>query len=342
MSPVKTAAPGLTGSREVGRNAIDCAIGALELLRDRLADDDLLGGQFERTVGRLLDLQGKVLTMGIGKSGHAAQKVAGTLRSVGVPAVYMSAADLLHGDLGLTAAGDLALLFSKSGATRELLAISPHLRARSVALVAVVGNPDSPLARTADLVLDASVRAEGCPLDSAPMASVIAAQALGDALASAVISERGFTTEDFAQLHPAGALGARLTLSVSAVMRRGADHPRVALGASLKDAVIEITRTGYGAVCVLDPEQRLAGLLTDGDVRRALLAIDDLAGTGVRELMTVDPLVVGPDLPLSEALARLERRSKPYMTAPVVLADNRCVGLLRLHDVIQAHMVQRW
>jgi arabinose-5-phosphate isomerase len=264
--------------------------------------------------------------------------VAATLRSVGLPAVSVHAADSLHGDLGLVAQGDVAMLFSKSGSTQELMAVMPHLRSRRVEVIAVVGSVSSPLALQSDIVLDASVEREGCPLDAAPMASVLVAQALGDALAAAIVRARGFTGEDFARLHPAGALGVRLSLTVHDVMRRGHDLPVVASGASLKDAVIEITRTGYGAVCVLADGGRLAGFVTDGDVRRSLLEIDDVASVGVCDVMTRGPLTVAPDLPLSDALLMLEQRPKPFLTAPVVDRTDRCVGLLRLHDAVRAHL----
>jgi arabinose-5-phosphate isomerase len=311
---------------------VSAAVAALERLRDGLDDT------FDRTVEQLLACDGKVLTLGVGKSGHAAQKVAATLRSVGVPALYLHASDSLHGDLGVIGAGDMALLFSKSGTTSELLAIIPHLRSRSVLLAAVVGSVSSPLALESDLVLDASVQSEGCPLEAAPMASVLAAQAVGDALAAAVIQQRGFTAQDFARLHPAGALGTRLTLTVADVMRREDDLPRVDCGASLKEAVIEITRTGYGAVCILGEAGQLVGFMTDGDVRRALVEVDNVAELPVAELMSRSPLTVGPELLLSEALLILEQRRKPFLTAPVILDDGRCVGLLRLHDVVRAHL----
>jgi arabinose-5-phosphate isomerase len=311
---------------------VSAAVAALERLRDGLDDT------FDRTVEQLLACDGKVLTLGVGKSGHAAQKVAATLRSVGVPALYLHASDSLHGDLGVIGAGDMALLFSKSGTTSELLAIIPHLRSRSVLMAAVVGSVSSPLALESDLVLDASVQSEGCPLEAAPMASVLAAQAVGDALAAAVIQQRGFTAQDFARLHPAGALGTRLTLTVADVMRREDDLPRVDCGASLKEAVIEITRTGYGAVCILGEAGQLVGFMTDGDVRRALVEVDNVAELPVAELMSRSPLTVGPELLLSEALLILEQRRKPFLTAPVILDDGRCVGLLRLHDVVRAHL----
>ena len=243
-----------TRPRDTGRATIEAEIAALERLRDNLGD------AFDAAVKALLALNGKVITAGVGKSGHAAEKVASTLCSVGVPAVHLSASNSLHGDLGVTMPGDLALLFSKSGMTRELLAIIPHLRGRGVMLIAVVGDPGSPLALESDLVLEASVLSEGCPIEAAPMASVLSAQAVGDALAAAVTKERNLTVADFARLHPAGALGVRLTLTVGDLMRRGDDLPHVHEWASLKDAVIEITRTGYGAVCVRR-RRRAAGRL---------------------------------------------------------------------------------
>jgi arabinose-5-phosphate isomerase len=318
--------------RRAARCTVAAEVAALQRLHDNLDE------QFDAAAQALVDIRGKLITLGVGKSGLAAQKVAATMRSVGLPAVYLNASDSLHGDLGVVTDGDVVMLFSKSGTTREVLTLIPHLRSRGATLIAVVGNVRSPMGVECDVTLDASVEAEGCPLDVAPMASVLVAQAIGDALAAAVTTARGFTQDDFARLHPAGALGARLSLTVADVMRRGDDLPQVPAGSTLRDAVIEITRTGYGAVCVLEPDGRLAGFLTDGDIRRALLEVDSLADTRLDELMTVDPLSVGPELPLSQALLLLEQRKKPFLTAPVVVDGNRCVGLLRLHDTVQAHL----
>src|SRR4051812_33107201 len=208
-------APGVSPPRhrDVGAYTIVAAIAAFERLYDRLDDT------FDVAAERLIALDGKVVTLGVGKSGHAAQKVAATLRSVGVPALNLNASDSLHGDLGVVAEGDVAMLFSKSGTAQELLTAAPHLRARGVTLIGVVGSVRSPLALESDIVLDASVEREGCPLDAAPMASVLVAQAIGDALASAIVTARGFTSDDFARLHPAGALGVRLRRPVRDGMR---------------------------------------------------------------------------------------------------------------------------
>jgi arabinose-5-phosphate isomerase len=318
--------------RDTGRCTIADEIAALQRLHDGL------GESFDAAARTLAGLEGKVITLGVGKSGHAAQKVAGTLRSVGLPALYLNASDSLHGDLGVVGAGDVAMLFSKSGTTRELLVMVPHLRSRGVTLLAVVGDPASPLARQSDIVLEASVEREGCPLDAAPMASVLAAQAMGDALAAAVGQARGFTVEDFARLHPAGTLGARLTLLVNDVMRRGEELPLVRADAMLRDAILEITRTGYGAVCVTDEDELLVGFLTDGDIRRTLLESDNVGQVPVTDVMTRSPLALAPELPLSQALLLLEQRQKAFLTAPVVVDGERCVGLLRLHDAVQAHL----
>jgi arabinose-5-phosphate isomerase len=329
VSVATTTAPDL---RELARRTIADEAAALQRLHDGL------DASFDAAAERLIGLEGKVLTLGIGKSGHPAQKTAATLRSMGLAALYLNASDLLHGDIGALAPGDVAVLFSKSGSTRELVALIPYLRAKDVALIAIVGTPGSQLAREADVALDASVEREGCPLDAAPMASALAAQAMGDALAAAVSHRRGFTTEDFARLHPAGALGARLCLTVRDVMRRGDELPAVQRTASLKDAVVEITIKGYGAVCVIEPDRRLAGFVTDGDIRRSLLTTDDVTSVGVAEIMSSCPLTVTPDLPLSEALLLLEQRKKAFLAAPVVVDGGRCVGLLRLHDAVQAHL----
>jgi arabinose-5-phosphate isomerase len=318
--------------RRSAQRTVAAEIAALQRLHDNLDE------RFDAAAEALTGLDGKLITLGIGKSGHAAQKVAATMRSVGVPAMYLNASDSLHGDLGVLSSGDIAMLFSKSGATRELLALIPHLRSLGVTIVTVTGVMGSALARESDIALDASVEREGCPLDAAPMASVLAAQAVGDALAAAVTEARGFTVDDFARLHPAGALGARLTLTVADVMRRGDELPLVDESASLKQAVLEITRTGYGAVCVVDDDQHLVGFVTDGDVRRQLLEVDDLTTVVVADVMSRSPLTVSPEVPLSQALLLLEQRKKAFLTAPVVVDGGRCVGLLRLHDAIQPHL----
>jgi arabinose-5-phosphate isomerase len=318
-------------ARQAAHESVAAAAAALERLQGALGPD------FDRAAQMLIESPGKVITLGVGKSGHAAEKVAGTMRSIGLPAVHLSSLDALHGDLGFVNHGDVAILFSKSGTTRELTMLLPHLRAQGARLIAIVGAPQSPLGRDSDVALDASVEREGCPLDSAPMASVLAAQAMGDALAAATIEGRGFGHDDFARLHPAGALGARLTLTVADVMRSGQDLPSVVVGASLKESIIEITRAGYGAVCVVHTDGRLAGFVTDGDIRRRLLEVDDLAGTLVDEIMSPNPLTVSRELALSQALVLLEQRQKAFLTAPVVDGD-MCVGLLRLHDAVQAHL----
>jgi arabinose-5-phosphate isomerase len=318
--------------RRAARCTVAAEVAALQRLHDHLDD------QFDAAAQALVDIRGKLITLGVGKSGLAAQKVAATMRSVGLPAVYLNASDSLHGDLGVVTDGDVVMLVSKSGTTRDVLQLIPHLRSRGATLIAIVGDVRSPMGVECDFALDGSVESEGCPLDVAPMASVLVAQAIGDALAAAVTTARGFTQDDFARLHPAGALGARLSLTVADVMRRGEDLPQVPAGATLREAVIEITRTGYGAVCVLEDDGRLAGFLTDGDVRRALLEVDSLAHTRLDAVMTAKPLSVGPELPLSQALLLLEQRKKPFLTAPVVVDGDRCVGLLRLHDAVQAHL----
>ncbi len=334
MNPAAAVAAGVdVDLREVGRSTIAEEAAALSRLHENL------GPSFDEAATALVGLRGKVLTLGVGKSGHAAQKVAGTLRSVGLPALFLNASDSLHGDLGVVEAGDVAMLFSKSGTTQELLVLIPHLRSRGVRLIAVVGNADSPAARRCDIVLDASVEREGCPMGVAPMASIIVALALGDALAAAVTQARGFTSEDFARLHPAGALGAQLSLSVSDVMRRNDDLSAVGTDATLLEAVLEITRTRSGAVCILDGDERLAGFVTDGDVRRQVLKTSDLAGIEVTEIMNRSPLTVRPELPLSQALLVLEQGPRQgFLQAPVVDEDGRCVGLVRLHEVVRAHL----
>src|SRR5205085_3716063 len=226
--------------------------------------------EVERAVELLAACRGKVVTVGVGKSGHVAQKVAATLTSTGTPSVFLHPSDALHGGIGLVVGDDVVIAFSNSGETAEVLELLPYLQHRRAAVVAVVGNTGSSLARRADVVLDASVEQEACPLNLAPTTSTTVALAVGDALAMTLMSVKRLTPEDFAMNHPGGRLGKRLTLKVSDLMHGGEENPTVTSGATLLEVVQAISRGGLGAVNVLDDASRLAGIVTDGDVRRTL------------------------------------------------------------------------
>ena len=295
------------------------------------------GAEVERAVALLAACRGKVITAGVGKSGHVAQKTAATLTSTGTAAVFLHPSDALHGGMGLVAGGDVCLFVSNSGETAELLELLPYTQHKGARVVAVVGNTASALARRADVALDASVEQEACPLNLAPTASTTVALALCDALAMALMCQKQVTAEEFALNHPGGTLGRRLTIRVSDLMRGGAENPTVGVGATLLEVVQAIGRGALGAVNVLDGAGRLAGIITDGDVRRALerVRLADLGGLTAEGFMTREPVVVAPDLLAHAALQIMEKRPSQIAVLPVVDAGGRCVGLLRLHDIVR-------
>lgn len=295
-----------------------------------------LNGEFDRAIDLLDVQQGKVLLTGIGKSGIVAQKIAATFCSLGQPAVFLHPVEALHGDLGLYSPGDPTVVLSRSGNTNELLRLVTQLRSLKSPVIGILGAPDSALGSLMDVVLDASVRAEADPHNLAPTASAVVALGLGDALAVGLMERRGFTPEDFARFHPSGQLGRNLRLTVSQVM-----HPiqNVAVAAAedpLRKVVIEMTQRSLGAACVLDPEGRLIGIVTDGDVRRALRSHDDIRNVLARDVMTAQPATVSPNASAHEALRIMEDRPSQIAVLPVVdEATGQCAGLVRLHDLYQ-------
>ena len=293
--------------------------------------------EVERAVELLASCRGKVVAVGVGKSGHIAQKAAATLTSTGTPSVFLHPSDALHGGMGLVAESDVCLFVSNSGETPELLELLPYLHRRAPVL-AVVGNTQSALARRADVVLDASVDKEACPLNLAPTTSTTVALAVCDALAMTLMSVKQLTPEDFALNHPGGRLGKRLTIKVSDLMHGGVENPTVGTAATLLEVVQAISSGGLGAVNVLDGGGRLAGIVTDGDVRRALhrVRLEDLAGLTAEGFMTREPVVVAPDVLAHAALQLMENRPSQIAVLPVVDREGRCVGLLRLHDIVRS------
>ena len=295
-----------------------------------------LDGEFDRAIDLLCAQQGKVLLTGIGKSGIVAQKIAATFCSLGQPAVFLHPVEALHGDLGLYSPGDPTVVLSRSGNTGELLRLVAQLRALKSPVIGILGVPKSALGALMDVVLDASVRAEADQNNLAPTASAVVALGLGDALAIGLIERRGFTAEDFARFHPSGQLGRNLRLTVGEVM-----HPLEQVASAvgedpLRKVVIEMTQHSLGAACVLDAEGRLAGIVTDGDVRRALQRHDDIRAVVARDVMTQRPSTVSPDASVHEALRMMEDRPSQIAVLPVVDEQSgRCVGLVRLHDLYQ-------
>jgi arabinose-5-phosphate isomerase len=290
------------------------------------------GRPFEAAVAFLSRTRGRVVVTGMGKSGLVGQKIAATLSSTGTPAWCLHPTEGLHGDIGMVKRVDTVLAISNSGETEELSVLLPHLRKRGCRIVLVTGNPRSSLAKKADVVLDAGVEREACPMNLTPTASTTAALALGDALAVALLEKRGFTEEDFALFHPAGELGRRLQCKVQDIMRRGPAVPRIAASAPVSRAVKQINDKRVGATCVVDAHGRLSGIIVDGDLRRALLRRRDLQRMKARDLMTRRPRTIGPGANLAEALQTMEENAIYQLV--VVDKKGRPVGFLHMHDLL--------
>jgi len=318
---------------------------ALELARRVLAiEAEAIRAMIERLDDRFLDAislilarSGRVVVSGMGKSGHVARKIASTLASTGTPAYFVHPAEASHGDLGMVMAGDVFIAISYSGESDELLNIVPLLKRQGAKLIALTGDPGSTLGREADVHLDVAVAEEACPLNLAPTASTTASLALGDALAVALLDARGFSADDFARSHPGGSLGRRLLTHVSDVMRTGDAVPAVHIGATLAEAVIEISRKGMGMTAVVDDTRGIVGIFTDGDLRRALARDVSLRQTRIDEAMTRDPRTILPSALAAEAVEIMERTKSTQL--PVADADKRLVGALNIHDLFHAKVV---
>lgn len=288
----------------------------------------------------LASSKGKVVLLGVGKSGIIAQKIAATMTSSGTAAVYLHPSDALHGGLGIVTADDVVILLSNSGETDELVALLPYLKRREVPLIAIVGNVKSSIAQRADVVIDASVDQEACPLNLAPTASTTVALAIGDALAMTLMQTKGLTENDFASNHPAGQLGKRLTLRVADLMHSGAKNPTIGTDAAWMEIISAITHFGLGAVNVIDANGQLCGIITDGDLRRSLQRIGarEVAFANIKcdDLMTRDPIVTDPEMLAFDALRLMENRPSQINVLPVVSEDGTCVGLIRLHDIVRS------
>lgn len=291
--------------------------------------------QIERAVSMIGECRGKVIVTGTGKSGVIAQKIAQTLTSTGTVAIFVHPSDAIHGGLGVITKGDVVIALSNSGETDELLAMVPSLKTRGVPVVSIVGNLSSSLARQSDVVLEASVDREACPLNLAPTTSTTVALAIGDAIAMTVMEWRGVTESDFAINHPAGRLGKRLTLRVADLMHAS---PSVDLGTSWLEVVRSISKHALGAVTVINEDGHLVGIITDGDLRRTIerSADDGLAGLTAEQMMTAGPITTHEISLAFDALRQMEDRPSQISVLPVVDDDGRCVGLIRLHDIVRS------
>jgi arabinose-5-phosphate isomerase len=312
------------------KNTLQLEIDALQQARARLGDE------FANAVDLILTGSGRLVVCGMGKSGLVGKKISATLSSTGTPSFFLHPAEALHGDLGMVTDQDVVLLLSNSGETEEIVRLVPFLRRVGARLIALVGKTDSSLARMSDVVISCFVEKEACPMNLAPTSSTIVTMALGDAIAAALIEARGFKEKDFARLHPSGSLG-RKFLTVADLMHKGDKVPFVAADLSLKNAVVEMSRKGFGALVIADEQQNLLGIFTDGDLRRFFeksSAID--LDISISRVMTVGPLHTSPDRLAMEALKTMEDRS---ITSLPVLQGEKVAGFLHLHDILRARLV---
>lgn len=298
---------------------------------------DRLDYRFTDAVDLLYRCAGKVVVSGMGKSGLIGQKIASTLASTGTPAFFVHPAEGVHGDLGMLARRDVFIAISNSGETEEVLKLLPFVKRLSIPVIALTGKVQSTLAKNSEVVLDVSVREEACPMGLAPTASTTAALAMGDALAIALLEKRGFKEEDFAQFHPGGTLGRRLLLKVRDLMHQGEAIPRVDQRASAREAIMEMTTKKLGMTTVVDPQGRLQGVITDGDLRRFLEKGVDLATARAGDLASKQPKTIGPDNLAARAVQVMEQFS---ITSLVVLdGEGRMVGVIHMHDLLKSGVV---
>lgn len=313
---------------DLARETLEIEARAVQRMSSRLSDD------FASACHLCMATTGRVVVTGIGKSGHIASKIAATLASTGTPAFFMHPAEASHGDIGMITNQDLLLAISYSGESDEIITFLPLIKRLGVKLVAMTGNPDSTLANTADVHLDVGVTEEACPLNLAPTASTTATLAMGDALAVALLKYRGFTAEDFARSHPSGALGKRLLLRVSDVMRSGDEVPAVSTDVSLRDGLMEMTQKGLGMTAIVDKDYKIVGIFTDGDLRRALDDGADVHATKMRDIMHTGCKTTSADILAAEAVHILEENQ---ITSLLVADDEqRLVGALNVHDLFRA------
>jgi arabinose-5-phosphate isomerase len=311
--------------KEINR-VIDSEIESIVQSRDLINDD------FADAVIKISEAN-KVIVSGVGKSGIIGKKISATLSSIGISSVFVHPVEALHGDLGMIQREDVAILLSKSGSTEELVKFIPYLKMREASIISITGNVNSFLSKNSNITINASVEREACMLNLAPTSSTTLALVLGDALAMAAMKYRNVTREDFAKLHPLGQLGRNITLRVKDCMHKNDSLPIVAENTLFKDSLIEMTKKELGCVCIVNDDNILKGIITDGDVRRFLQFNDNFKGLKVDEIMTKEPIYIDENYFLGEALALMEKRDSQISILPV-LKDKKLVGVIRIHDII--------
>jgi arabinose-5-phosphate isomerase len=328
MNKILSATP---DALSLARDVLNIEASAVQALSTRLDDS------FISALNVILQCEGRVIVSGMGKSGHIARKIAATLSSTGTPAYFVHPAEASHGDLGMITSQDVIIALSYSGESQELMTIVPVIKRQGAKLISMTGNPLSSLAKVSDVHLNAAVDKEACPMGLAPTASTTAALALGDALAVALLDAKGFGAEDFARSHPGGSLGRRLLTHVSDIMRTGERLPMVVLDAMLGDAILEISKKGVGMTAIVDDEQHVLGIYTDGDLRRTLAKKLDFNTTPIRNVMSVNPRRIGPGSLAAEAVQMMEQFNISQML--VVDEQNKLVGALNMHDLLHAKVI---
>ena len=317
---------------QLAKAVIETETRAAEKLLERIDDT------FTNAVAAMLHCKGRVVVLGMGKSGHIGNKIAATLASTGTPAFFVHPGEASHGDLGMITVQDVVLALSNSGETDEILTILPLIKRLNVPLIAMTGNPQSRLAKESSFHLDISVEKEACPLGLAPTSSTTATLVMGDALAIALLESRGFTEDDFARSHPGGRLGKRLLLHVEDIMFSGSDVPKVSANASLNEALEEMSKKGLGMTTIVDDNDILSGIFTDGDVRRLLdhgeIKISDIK---IRDVMNTNCMTINKSQLAAEALQLME--SKKLNSFPVVDESNKVIGALNMHNLLRAGVV---
>ncbi|MGS2717709.1 KpsF/GutQ family sugar-phosphate isomerase [Eionea flava] len=313
---------------DIGKRTIEMEAQEVRRLIDRIDDT------FHKACELMANCQGKVIITGMGKSGHIAKKIAATLASTGTPAFFIHPGEASHGDLGMIDNNDVIVAISNSGNSAEVVALIPLFHRLKTPLISMTGNSDSPLALAADVNLDISVNCEACPLDLAPTSSTTVTLVMGDALAVALLEAKGFSAEDFAFSHPGGALGKRLLLKVSDIMHTASDIPRVDCQLSLSDALLEMTQKGLGMTTVIDQDEQLAGIFTDGDLRRTIDSGQDIRQTRIDTVMNTSPNTINEGMLAAEALGLMEDKS---ITSLVVCnTQGQLTGVIHLHDILRS------
>lgn len=315
----------------LGKAVIRHETTAVKALTERIDQD------FARACSFMLACQGRIVVLGMGKSGHIGHKIAATLASTGSPAFFVHPGEASHGDLGMITASDVVIALSNSGETKELLTILPLIKRLGVPLIAMTGNNKSNLAREADVNIDVSVEQEACPLNLAPTSSTTAALVMGDALAIALLEARGFTENDFAKSHPGGTLGRRLLLHISDIMHSDSEIPQVKVDATLRDGLMEMTDKGLGMTVVVDENNTVIGVYTDGDLRRTLDNGVDVHSCGISDVMTSPCQVAQPEMLAAEALQIMQE--KKINAIPIVDRERCLIGAINMHDLLRAGVV---